>query len=155
LILEEFLKKGASNDVYFLLKEGKHFNQHRGFIVSIIVRQSVAYGYHGFVTSEEDLNRNEDDLLFFTLEDFILMEQPSNMDALLRWTLKGKGSWLWNETMQVISALTPWIGGPNDFESKYKRARINDLDNWKRNYVLQSVHIKGDRLDEGFLVGLF
>jgi hypothetical protein len=134
LILEEFLRSGANSNVCFLFQPN---------------------------TNDDDSSRNNsEDLGFTTLEDFILKEQPPNMENLLRWTLKGKRSWLWNGTVQALSTLTPWIRGSNDIESRYKRLEIDEVlyDN-KRNrysgYKLKSICVDGDCVEADFEVHLY
>jgi hypothetical protein len=133
LILEEFLRSGANSNVCFLFQPN---------------------------TNDNDSSRNNsEDLGFTTLEDFILKEQPPNMENLLRWTLKGKRSWLWNGTVQALSTLTPWIRGSNDIESRYKRLEIDEVLYDSRNrysgYKLKSVCVDGDCVEADFEVHLY
>ncbi|KAE9363293.1 hypothetical protein N431DRAFT_564836 [Stipitochalara longipes BDJ] len=128
LILEEFLKSGVDNDVCFLFR------------------------------MDRDKTKNDEDVMILvTLEDFILSMQPTNSDTLMKLAMKGKGSLLWNGTMQLLSTLRPWIGGVDGAEPKYREAQLGDLfaetDDPCAPGVFKSVCIRGDWLENDFVVG--
>jgi hypothetical protein len=129
LIMEEFLKSGANGNVYFLFKHKKD--------------------------DEDNTKGGEEDILFMTLEDFVLKEQPPNIENLLRLALKGNGSWLWNGTLQALSTLTPWIRGSIDFESRYGRLDIDDLYANKPRYSLKRIYVDGYWVESEFWVQIY
>jgi hypothetical protein len=127
LILEEYLRASADHDVCFF------FNKRT-----------------------EDTASHIDAMIMVTLQDLIIMEQPSNLDRLLELASKGEGSLFWNGTTQLLSTLKPWIGGLIGTEQNYRKARLDDLRaETATNWVLKSVCIRGDWLYCDFIVRLF
>jgi hypothetical protein len=127
LILEEYLKSGAENDVCFF-----------------------------FNTVTESTESHSDAMIMVTLEDFIIMEQPPNSDRLLELASRGKRSPLWNGTTQLLSTLQPWIGGLIGTGQNYRKARLDDMRADTHNkWALKSVCIRGDWLETDFIVRLW
>lgn len=131
-IMEELLKSGAESNVYFLFKPRSQGNLEKG------------PGH-----SQPD---SEDGIRFITLEDLILKARPPNMDTLLGLILDTKQSELWNETLRALKTLVLWNGSSNDVQSRYKRARIEEIDS---NYVLKGVDVSGESLEGEFNVKWF
>lgn len=131
-VMEELLKSGADSNVYFLFQPKSQDNLEKGID-----------------HSESD---SDDGVCFITLEDFIVKARPPNMDTLLRLVLNAKQSGLWKGALRALGALTLWTGSSNDVQSRYKHARIEELD---LNYVLRAVDVGGERLRAGFNVKWF
>ncbi|PMD47068.1 hypothetical protein L207DRAFT_448582 [Hyaloscypha variabilis F] len=125
LILEEYLKWGGDNDVCFVFEK-------------------------------DNEKSDKDGMLLVTLEDFILIEKPPNSDMLMNLVLKGKGSLLQNGALQLLSKLRPWIGGAVGAEPKYKKVLLDDrITRKKDNWVIKSVCIRGNWLENDFIVALY
>lgn len=128
LIMEEFFVAGANSSVLFFLSK------------------LAKEGNNKAVGGATD---------FITLEDMILAMRPPNADTLLKHCLKGKGSWLWNGTIQALSTLAPWSTGPNDLESRCKRMERDQFYASRSDLVLKSVRVGEEYLENGFLVRLW
>ncbi|KUL88478.1 hypothetical protein ZTR_05452 [Talaromyces verruculosus] len=133
--MEEFLKSGADSNVYFLLQPKSRYDLERR-LDSLGACETLS----------------DDDVCFITLEDLIVTARPANMDTLLRLILDAKRPGLWNGTLRALAGLTLWTGSSNDVQSRYKRARLDELD-W--NWSLQSVVVGGEKLRGGFDVKWF
>jgi hypothetical protein len=131
-VMEQLIKSGADSNVHFLLLPKKH--------------KDHAEADSGNGEGSDDVDGVED-VRFITLEDLVVKERPPNMDTLLGLMLGGKGSQIWNRALRTLSALTLWNRTFNDIESKYERARIDDLNS---KYEIQSVYIGGDRIERDF-----
>jgi hypothetical protein len=136
-IMEELIKSGADSNVYFLLQP-KTQEDH-----------AEADNHDKEGSDEAD---SVEDVRFITLEDLVVKERPPNMDTLLEQILGGKGSRLWNGTIRALSTLALWNRPFNDIETKYERARIDDI---KSKYEMQSVYVNGDRLEGALLAKNF
>lgn len=119
-VMEELLKSGADSNVHLLFKPKSQES----------LEQWLGH-------SQAD---SEDGIRFITLENFIVKARPPNMNTLLRLILDTKQSGLWNETLRALNNLALWTGSSNDVQSRYKRARIEELDS---NYELQAVDVGG------------
>ena len=127
LILEEYLRAGADNDVCFF-----------------------------FDKETEDTTSHSDAMIMVTLEDLIIMEQPLNSARLLELASKRKGSLFWNGTTQLLSTLRPWIGGSIGMQQDYRKARLDDLRaSTATVWVLKSVCIRGDWFESDFVVKMY
>lgn len=133
-IMEELIKSGADSNVHFLLQP-KTQEDHA---------EADNHDKEGSDEADSDKADSVEDVRFITLEDLVVKERPPNMDTLLEQILGGKGSRLWNGTIRALSALTLWNKPFNDIETKYERARIEDLNS---KYEIRSVYVKGDRLE--------
>lgn len=131
-VMEELLKSGADSNVHLLFKPKSQES----------LEQWLGH-------SQAD---SEDGIRFITLEDFIVKASPPNMNTLLRLILDTKQSGLWNETLRALNNLALWTGSSNDVPSRYKHARIEELDS---NYELQAVDVGGESLEGGFNVKWF
>ena len=133
LVIEQFLKFGADVDVFFLVY--KHD----------VENPSKPTEEHNVENSSKP---TDDELYFISLQQFVRLSQPPNLESIQNLLLGGVKRQWWSKTTYAISRITPWTSSSASATSKYKAFEFNELG--KKRYLLHSVCSKTSQLRDGF-----
>jgi hypothetical protein len=128
--LEQFLKSGASSEIFFLV----HLNDDEGKPLKD--------------------NPSDDELLSISLQQFLSLSNPPNLESIHKLLLEREKRSLWSKATSSISTFfMPHSGSSSAAASKYQPFGFNELG--REKYTLHSVCSGTEQLLADFSVRIY
>jgi hypothetical protein len=128
LTLEQYLKFGADQNIYFL-----------GYLETAAVRRKTD-SYKSF---SNDYQPSADELFSVELLQFVQLYQPENLDSIEKLLIGGVAHRAWNQTTHLLGRFTPWLSASSPpMKTKYRPAKLDELreKNWRVYGVVSEMY---------------
>jgi hypothetical protein len=154
-VTAEFLKFGASRDVFFEFTRDAPDSEGANEASSTEVTKaaSASMGVSGAKAAVE--NHDDKEVVAARFEDIVLLSRPPNMDLLVKLLTRRKESLLWQETKGFLAAALPFMGP--SLRPRKPNLDVIDLGHLEsileeKSYKCRAVYVGDHRLEVGVKV---